>query len=332
MTTPADRLREALEAAIEWAVAGEVPPDTALKSMRAALAASGHSLPPVVEPCAVERSTATAPSDPSAITDDLHDAQRDAAMTQESQRDSVGIETQAIPESVNAAKARLEEARWWEHLVGDEHHEPLASECMYCIRILDLERAVLKVEQVVAANERASQWLPRAASGTVDATVTNLSQQDYENLVRDAMLWRKRQMGVSDCHLVGCGIVGPHSHNVPSPTVPEGDQGDVRAAVQELCSRLATKAFPLTPHDTAEACITLTDLQDEAKTIVESLRQPAAPSGAAASIFPVDWDKFRDMQPDINIGWCQYAEGVIKSKLLAALAQESKTGAVTETK
>lgn len=37
-----------------------------------------------------------------------------------------------------AAKARLEEARWWEHLVPDVDHTE--ADCVYCKRIAELER------------------------------------------------------------------------------------------------------------------------------------------------------------------------------------------------
>ncbi len=48
----------------------------------------------------------------------------------------------------------------------------------------------------------------------------------------------------------------------------------LRQALQALCARLAAKAFPLTPHDTAEACITLCDLQGECKSLLAA--QPPA--------------------------------------------------------
>ena len=51
------------------------------------------------------------------------------------------------------------------------------------------------------------------------------------------------------------------------PTPREGQDEPVREALQALCERLSAKAFPLTPHDTAEPCITLCDLQDECREL-----------------------------------------------------------------
>jgi hypothetical protein len=41
----------------------------------------------------------------------------------------------------------------------------------------------------------------------------------------------------------------------------------VRSTIQELCSQVALKAFPATPHDESEACVTLVDLQDIARSL-----------------------------------------------------------------
>lgn len=62
MTTPAERLREALSKIVESCKheSGYTKVDTIRELAEAALAASGHSLPPVVEPCAGHGSSATA--------------------------------------------------------------------------------------------------------------------------------------------------------------------------------------------------------------------------------------------------------------------------------
>ena len=40
------------------------------------------------------------------------------------------------------AACRLAEAKWWEHLVTNEHHDPdCEKDCMYCERLATLERA-----------------------------------------------------------------------------------------------------------------------------------------------------------------------------------------------
>lgn len=52
----------------------------------------------------------------------------------------------------------------------------------------------------------------------------------------------------------------------------------LREALQTLSERLAAKAFPLTPHDTAESCITLCDLQDECRTLAEAALRADTPT------------------------------------------------------
>jgi hypothetical protein len=55
-------------------------------------------------------------------------------------------------------------------------------------------------------------------------------------------------------------------------------------ALRELCYRLEQKSFPLTPHDTAEACITMCDLQE----VCKELALLDAPAEASVAPTPAD--------------------------------------------
>ena len=79
------------------------------------------------------------------------------------------------------AKARLEEAQWWEHLVDEEHHDEFLAEgeaCIYCEHIAELKaaarqaaespgRAGWQMSQQIAAAERSLAEV--SADGVVEA-------------------------------------------------------------------------------------------------------------------------------------------------------------------
>lgn len=59
---------------------------------------------------------------------------------------SQDVTTERAAHLLELAKARLDEAKWWEHLSGDEHITAIAVDapCPYCQHIADLEAEAAK--------------------------------------------------------------------------------------------------------------------------------------------------------------------------------------------
>ena len=89
------------------------------------------------------------------------------------------------------AKARLEEAQWWERLVDEEHHDEFLAEgeaCIYCEHIAELKAAARQAAESPGRSElvmKLAEWLHLRISA-VENSPLNEEEEPCEDCENDA--------------------------------------------------------------------------------------------------------------------------------------------------
>ena len=90
------------------------------------------------------------------------------------------------------AKARLEEAQWWEHLVDEEHHDEFLAEgeaCIYCEHIAELKAAARQAAESPGRSElvmKLAEWLHLRISAVENSPLNEEEEEPCEDCENDA--------------------------------------------------------------------------------------------------------------------------------------------------
>jgi hypothetical protein len=105
------------------------------------------------------------------------------------------------------------------------------------------------------------------------------------------------------------------SKTASAPQPPsEGDALEVQIGKLRKWRGVASNSEMLRLIDGLHALIPAHDAAVRAAT------EAAVLGAAVEACDEIDWYKFRDAQPDIDMNWCNYAAGVIMSRILALRA------------
>ena len=90
------------------------------------------------------------------------------------------------------AKARLEEAQWWERLVDEEHHDEFLAEgeaCIYCEHIAELKAAARQAAESPGRSElvmKLAEWLHLRISAVENSPLNEEEEEPCEDCENDA--------------------------------------------------------------------------------------------------------------------------------------------------